>query len=68
MFKATARFDGPFLTDDGTRELGSFKILNMPDKIAVERHESAKLFIVGSLEYGMMIYSYNAHVPFTYRD
>jgi len=67
-FETTTYFDGPFLIDDGTRELGSFKILNMPDKAAVVRHEADEPFIAGGLQYGMMIYRYDAHVPYTYRD
>jgi uncharacterized protein YciI len=48
LFEAATYFDGPFLTDDGTRELGSFKILDMPDKAAVEQHEADEPFINGS--------------------
>ena len=68
LFEATTCFDGPFLTDDGTSELGSFKILDMPDKAAVEQHEADEPFIVGGLQYGMKIYRYDAHVPYTFRD
>jgi uncharacterized protein len=68
LFESSTSFDGPFLTDDGSRELGSFKILDMPDRAAVERHEADEPFIVGGLQYGMQIYRYDAHVPYTFRD
>ena len=68
LFEAATYFDGPFLTDDGTRELGSFKILDMPDKAAVEQHEADEPFITGGLQYGTTIHRYEAQIPYTFRD
>ncbi len=68
MFEAATYFDGTFVTDDGTRELGSFKILDMPDKATVEQHEADEPFITGDLQYGTTIHRYKAQVPYTFRD
>jgi uncharacterized protein len=68
LFESATYFDGPFLTDDGTRELGSFKILDMPDKATVEQHEADEPFITGGLQYGTTIHRYEAQVPYTFRD
>jgi uncharacterized protein len=68
LFEAATYFDGPFLTDDGTRELGSFKILDMPDKATVEQHEADEPFITGGLQYGTTVHRYEAHIPYTFRD
>ena len=38
-FDGVTRFAGPFLTDDGARELGSFRILDLADRAAAEEHD-----------------------------
>jgi hypothetical protein len=61
-------FDGPFLTEDGTRELGSFRILDVPNRQAAEAHIFGEPFVTGGLQYGEQIFRYQATVPHSYLD
>ncbi len=51
-------FDGPFTTDDGAMELGSFKILDVADRAAAQSHVDDEPFITGGLQHGATIWRY----------
>ena len=49
-FDGVTRFAGPFLTDDGKRELGSFRILDLADRAAAEEHVANEPFIIEGIQ------------------
>ncbi|MEQ8193803.1 MAG: YciI family protein [Rhodospirillales bacterium] len=61
-------FDGPFLTDDGSRELGSFRIMDAPNRQAAQDHVDREPFVTGGLQHGERICRFQATVPYTYLD
>ncbi|MDH5748627.1 MAG: YciI family protein [Rhodospirillales bacterium] len=68
-FDETTRFSGPFLTDDGAKELGSFRINEFPDRAAAERHVAEEPFVLGGVQKKeAVIHRWQTRAPFSYRD
>ena len=51
-------FDGPFTTDDGAMEMGSFKILDVKDRAAAQSHVDDEPFVTGGLQHGAAIWRF----------
>ena len=67
-FEAQTLFAGPFLTDDGSTELGSLRILNLPDRTAAERNVAEEPYIRSGAQEGSTIHRWSPSVPYTFRD
>lgn len=61
-------FAGPILTEDRTKELGSHRLIDLPDRAAAEKHVADEPYIIGGLQYGAEIHPWSASVPYTWRD
>ncbi|MEX2643706.1 MAG: YciI family protein [Acetobacterales bacterium] len=61
-------YDGPFLTDDGGHELGSFKILELADRAAAQAHIDDEPFITGGLQHGDEVWRYEPVVAHDWRN
>ncbi len=68
QFDDATLFAGPFTTDDGSQELGSFRLLDLPDRKAVEDHISGEPFIQEGVQYGAVFHRYENKAPYTWRD
>ena len=67
-FDDVTRFAGPFLTDDGELELGSFRILDLPDRAAAEAHVANEPFIIEEIQERPSVHRWRATVPYSWRD
>ena len=67
-FDDVTRFAGPFLTDDGKLELGSFRILDLPDRAAAEEHVANEPFIIEGIQERPSIHRWRGAVPYSWRD
>ncbi len=67
-FDAATRFAGPFLSDDGARELGSFRILDLPDRAAAEEHVANEPYLIAGIQERPSVHRWRATVPHTWRD
>lgn len=67
-FDDATRFAGPFLTDDGKLELGSFRILDLPDRAAAEEHVANEPFIIEGIQERPSVHRWRATVPHSWRD
>ena len=67
-FEAQTLFAGPFLTDDGSTELGSLRILNLPDRTAAERNVAEEPYIRSGAQEGSTIHRWSPSMPYTFRD
>jgi len=68
QFDEATIFAGPFTTDDGSQELGSFRVLDLPDRKAAEDHVANEPCIQHGVQYGAVIHRYNNKAPHTWRD
>ena len=59
------RFAGPFLTDDGKRELGSFRILDLADRAAAEEHVANEPFIIEGIQERPSIRRWRGAAPYS---
>lgn len=67
-FESQTLFAGPFLTDNGSTELGSLRILDLPGRPAAERNVAEEPYIrVGAQEI-WTIHRWLPSVPYTFRD
>lgn len=67
-FDDATRFAGPFLTDDAQRELGSFRILDLPDRTAAEKHVAEEPYIIEGIQERPSIHRWIAITPHSWRD
>ena len=68
QFDDATLFAGPFTTDDGSQELGSFRLLDLPNRKAAEDHVAGEPFIQEGVQYGPVVYRYDNKAPYTWRD
>ena len=67
-FDGVTRFAGPFLTDDGVRELGSFRILDLADRAAAEEHVANEPFVIEGIQERASIRRWRGAAPYSWRD
>ncbi|MFC1491585.1 YciI family protein [Nitrospinota bacterium] len=65
---AQTHFAGPFLDLDSGHELGSYRLVEFPDRAAAEKHVEDEPFILGGAQKGWTVYPWRPGVPHTYRD
>jgi uncharacterized protein YciI len=61
-------FAGPILTEDLNTELGSYRILDLPDRDAVDQHIANEPYIICGAQYGPEIFHWSASMPYTWRN
>ena len=67
-FEAQTLFAGPFLTDDGSTELGSLRILNLPDRTAAESNVAEEPYIRVGAQEVWTIHHWSPSVSYTFRN
>ena len=68
QFDAATLFAGPFTTDDGSQELGSFRLLDLPDRKTADEHVSGEPFIQEGVQHSPVVHSYDNKASYTWRD
>tara|TARA_B100000315_G_scaffold252186_1_gene288429 strand:- start:3907 stop:4515 length:609 start_codon:yes stop_codon:yes gene_type:complete len=67
-FEDQTMFAGPILTEDLETELGSHRLIDLPDRAAVDKHIEDEPYVVGGAQYGSEVHRWSASVPYTWRD
>jgi uncharacterized protein YciI len=67
-FDAKTIFAGPFLAEDNATELGSMRLLDLPDRAAAEKHVADEPFITGGAQERPAIHRWRQGLPYTWRD
>ena len=68
QFDAQTTFAGPFLDVESGHELGSYRILEFPDRDAAVKHIENEPFILGGVQEGWTVHPFRPAMPHTYRD
>lgn len=66
--EAQTMFAGPILTEDLATELGSHRLINLPDRAAADQHVADEPYVIGGAQQGSEILRWSASVPYTWRD
>lgn len=61
-------FAGPILTEDRTKELGSMRLIEFPDRAAAQKHVDDEPFLIHGVQKGYAIHRWRPGVPHTWRD
>jgi len=67
-FDAQTVFAGPFTTDDESEDLGSFRLIDLPDRAAAEKHIADEPYVTGGIQKRWQIHRWRSAVPYTWRD
>jgi uncharacterized protein YciI len=67
-FDAQTLFAGPFTTDDESADLGSLRLIDFPDMVAVEKHIADEPYVTGGIQKRWLINRWRPSVPNTWRD
>lgn len=61
-------FAGPFTKDDESDDLGSFRLIDLPDRAAAEKHISDEPYIIEGIQDRWEVYRLSAGLPYSWRD
>ena len=61
-------FAGPFTTDDETADLGSLRLIDLPDRAAAEKHIANEPYVIGGVQKRWQIHRWKGALPYTWRD
>ena len=61
-------FAGPFTTDDESADLGSLRLIDLPDRAAAEKHVADEPYVLGGVQKHWSIHRWNPRLPFSWRD
>jgi len=61
-------FAGPFTTDDESEDLGSFRLIDLPDRAAAEKHIADEPYVIGGIQKRWQIHRWRSSVSHTWRD
>ena len=67
-FERETCFAGPLLTENLMTELGSHRLIDLPDRAAAERHAAEEPYVGGGVQHGNEIHRWSASLPHTWRD
>ena len=67
-YQGRTLFAGPIPTNDGNKELGSPRLIDLKDEAEDEAHVAGAPKILGGLQYGAEIYPWSASVAYSWRD
>ena len=68
QFDDQTLFAGPFLTTDLATELGSYRLIEFPDRKAAEEHVANEPSLIGGAQKGAEICDWSPSVPYNWRD
>lgn len=68
QFDPNIYFSGPLLTDDLTLELGSLRLIDLPDREAADRYVAEDPYVIEGVQHNPAIYRWSNSVPYTWRD
>ncbi len=66
--RSQSYFVGPFLTEDLQTELGSMRLIDLPDRAAAQANVEDEPYYTAGLQKRYEIYRWSASVPYTWRD
>jgi uncharacterized protein YciI len=61
-------FAGPFTSDDESADLGSFRLIDLPDLAAAEKHIADEPYVIKGIQKRWQIHRFRPTVPHTWRD
>ena len=61
-------FAGPMTTDDESADLGSLRLIDLPDRAAAEKHVADEPYVLGGAQKRWEIHRWKAAIPTTWRD
>jgi len=61
-------FAGSFTTDDETEDLGSLRLIDLPDRAAAEKHIADEPYIINGVQDRWEIDRWTGALPYTWRD
>lgn len=61
-------FAGPFTSDDETEDLGSFRLIDLPDRAAAEKHIADEPYVIEGIQDRWEIYRWSGALSYTWRD
>lgn len=67
-FDAQTLFAGPFTTDDESEDLGSLRLIDLPDRAAAEQHIADEPYVIGGIQDRWQISRWQPALPFSWRD
>lgn len=68
QFEPNIYFSGPILTEDQSQEVGSLRLIDLPDRDAAERYVFDDPYVVEGLQHNASIYRWSNSVPYTWRN
>ena len=67
-FDAQTLFAGPFTTDDESEDLGSLRLIDLPDRAAAEQHIADEPYVIHGIQDRWEINRWRGSVPYSWRD
>ncbi len=67
-FDEQTLFAGPFTTDDEAADLGSLRLIDLPDRLAAERHIAEEPYVISGIQRRWQIHRWMASTPNSWRD
>jgi len=68
QFDEQTVFAGPFVSDDESEDLGSLRLIDFPDRAAVEKHIADEPYVTGGIQKRWKVHRWNPALPYTWRD
>ena len=67
-FDTQTLFAGPFTTDDESADLGSLRLIDLPDRAAAEKQIADEPYVTGGVQKRWSIHRWKPALPFSWRD
>jgi hypothetical protein len=67
-FDDQTMFAGPFTTDDETADLGSLRLIELPNRQAATKHVEDEPYVTGGVQKRWIIHRWQASLPYSWRD
>jgi uncharacterized protein YciI len=67
-FDDQTMFAGPFTTDTESKDLGSLRLIEFPNRQAVVKHVEDEPYVISGIQKRWHIHRWEASIPYTWRD
>jgi len=67
-FEDQTMFAGPFTTDSGSIDIGSFRLIEFPDRETALRHVEDEPYVINAVQKHWHIHRWETSLPYTWRD
>lgn len=67
-FDDKTMFAGPFTTDTASRDLGSLRLIELPNREAAIKHVEDEPYVTGGIQKHWQIHRWEASIPYTWRN